>query len=721
MCGYSLLAPPQLVDADKLLYCSCIQFLTMMPRMILYIAEKPSLGRAIASAIPGSHKNAEGHIQLANGDVVSWCIGHLLEQAEPDAYDPAYKKWSLDTLPILPQQWQLAPKPQTRKQLTVLRQLIKRADQLVHAGDPDREGQLLVDQVIDYLGVSAAKKQRVQRCLISDLNKPAVQKALSQLRSNQEFMPLSISALARSRADWLYGLNMTRAYTLQGQQAGYQGVLSVGRVQTPVLGLVVRRDQEIEQFVPHDFYEVWAHVNTERHERFRAKWVPSDSCAPFLDDQDRNLSQPLAVNVATRITGQPAQVLSYQSQSKQRSAPLPHSLSSLQIDANNAFGFSAQQVLDCCQALYEKHTLITYPRSDSRYLPQAHFAEGRAVAQTAVANLQQLLLQAGAKTGAKTEQAEVFAEALTQADFSRKSRAWNDAKVDAHHAIVPTEKTVTRLSEAEAKVYQLVCRNYVAQFLPAERYQEVAVELRIHTGLFVAKARQTTELGWTCLFPKRSTASSSGNGDESLTGTRLPVLAVGESLQCERGEVVTKQTSPPKPFTDASLLSAMTGIGRFVADPDLRKVLKDTDGLGTEATRAGIIELLFKRGFLRRTGKTICATAAGKGLIGALPDSAAWPDMTAQWEAQLNDISQRATSYSHFMEPMIASLQSLIDQAKTVSMHSLQGLGQKPRSFKSKSKYRSKAQFTPKSASKSESKPASRPRRKKHSSPAVGV
>lgn len=635
--------------------------------MILYIAEKPSLGRAIASAIPGSHKNADGHIQLANGDVVSWCIGHLLEQAEPDAYDPKYKKWSHDTLPILPQKWQLIPKPKTRKQLSVLRKLVKQADQLVHAGDPDREGQLLVDQVIDYLGVSKTKKQQVQRCLISDLNKPAVQKALAQLRSNQDFVPLSTSALARSRADWLYGLNMTRAYTLQGQQAGYQGVLSVGRVQTPVLGLVVRRDHEIDQFVPHDYFDVWAHVLTTHGERFKAKWVPSDSCGDFLDDQGRNLSKPLAENVAGRIEGQPAELVNYKRQQKQRAAPLPHSLSSLQIDANKAFGLSAQQVLDCCQALYEKHKLITYPRSDSRHLPRAHFAQGRDVTRTAVKNMAQL------------GRAE-FEEALPQADFSRKSRAWNDAKVDAHHAIIPTQKTLTRLADTEAKVYQLVCRNYMAQFLPPESYAEVRAELRIVTGLFVAKSRQTTDAGWTSLFPKRAAAKSKQeSGEDELAAIPLPTMKVRDVLQCERGEIVTKQTSPPKPFTDATLLSAMTGIGRFVSDPELRKILKETDGLGTEATRAGIIELLFKRGFLIRKGKAISATAAGKGLIAALPDSATWPDMTARWESQLEAISQRETQYSHFMEPMVESLYGLIDQAKGTSFEALKSLG-KPKS-----------------------------------------
>jgi DNA topoisomerase-3 len=227
--------------------------------MILYIAEKPSLGRAIADVLPKPHKKGDGFIEAANGDCVSWCVGHLLEQAEPDAYNPEFKSWKFEHLPIVPDKWQLKPKAATRSQLTVLKRLVKQANTLVNAGDPDREGQLLVDEVIAYLGVTGDKLHQTQRLLISDLNPQAVKRALTQLRSNREFIPLSTSALARSRADWLYGMNMTRAYTIQGKKVGYQGVLSVGRVQTPLLGLVVRRDEEIAHFQSKPFYEVLAH------------------------------------------------------------------------------------------------------------------------------------------------------------------------------------------------------------------------------------------------------------------------------------------------------------------------------------------------------------------------------------------------------------------------------------------------------------------------------
>jgi len=615
--------------------------------MILYIAEKPSLGRAIAAVLPKPHRKEEGCIHAADGSTVSWCIGHLLEQAEPDAYGEQYKSWRLEHLPIVPETWKLEAKPKTRKQLSVLRKLVKEADQLVHAGDPDREGQLLVDEVIEYLGVKGQKRESVQRCLISDLNPAAVRKSLQQLRSNRDFMPLSVSALARSRADWLYGINMTRAYTIQGRQAGYNGVLSVGRVQTPVLGLVVRRDREIENFTPVPYYEVDAHLLTTAGERFTARWQPSEACQKWQDEDGRVLSRALALNVVSRIENQPATVAAATDKQKQQQAPLPYNLSALQIDAAKRFAMNAQRVLDTCQSLYEKHKLITYPRSDCRFLPEDHLSE------------------AGVVSSAIAQVAAELSGAVRGADLSLRSKAWNDRKVDAHHAIIPTAKKVdaSRLSSDEQKVYQLIARQYLAQFYPAWRYSDRRLDIDIAGGRFVARARQTLDEGWKTLFGGvKKVAEDQEQGMQS----RLPDLRKGDSLHCERGELLEKVTQPPKHFTDATLLAAMTGIARFVTDAALRKVLKETDGLGTEATRAGIIELLFRRNFLRREGKSIHATETGCALFDSLPEQATLPDMTARWEAQLNDISQRVIAYQSFMEPLTENLDQLITQARSV-------------------------------------------------------
>ena len=393
--------------------------------MKLYIAEKPSLGRAIADALPKPHKKYDGYIEVANGDCVSWCIGHLLEQAEPDDYDEHLKKWKFEHLPIIPEQWQLKAKTKTRKQLTTLKKLIKQASELVHAGDPDREGQLLVDQVIEHAKITRTKKQHTQRLLISDLNLAAVKKALSTMRTNREFMPLSVSALARSRADWLFGMNLTRAYTLAGQKAGFGNVLSVGRVQTPVLGLVVNRDKEITNFVSKPFYEVFAHLLTPEKQPFTAKWVPSKACEPYQDEEGRVLNSALAKNVVSRITAQDAVLSALEQKQKKQSAPLPYNLSALQIDAAKAFAMPAQKVLDICQTLYERYKLITYPRSDNRYLPKEHHQEAAAI-----------LTAISANGGQSTER-------VNDADIKKRSKCFNDSKVAAHHAIVPTAKKLT--------------------------------------------------------------------------------------------------------------------------------------------------------------------------------------------------------------------------------------------------------------------------------------
>ncbi|MCE2572445.1 DNA topoisomerase III [Motilimonas eburnea] len=605
--------------------------------MKLYIAEKPSLARAIAAALPKPQTKGDGMITLANGDCISWCIGHLLEQAEPDQYDAQYQKWRLEHLPITPQKWLLQPKKTTKKQLSILKKLIKQADTIVHAGDPDREGQLLVDEVINYAGISQQKKQQVQRCLISDLNPSAVKQALASLRSNQDFVALSTSALARSRADWLYGMNMTRAYTLQGQKSGYQGVLSVGRVQTPLLGLVVQRDQEIEHFVSRPFYEVLAHISTDNGATFTAKWLPSEACQPYQDEEGRVLLKKLAEKVVEKIHQQPALVLANDKQVKKQGAPLPFSLSSLQIEAAKRFAMSASQVLASCQKLYEEYQLITYPRSDCRYLPKDHHSQAPAIGQTLINNLPDLQSQ------------------IEQANWQQRNRCWNDSKVGAHHAIIPTNKTydANKLGKSERQIYQLITLQYLAQFYPDFRYHEQTILLEIQGGQFRAKQKSTLDLGWKALLHKSNQTES----------TPLPDVAVGSQQLCQQGELIEKQTQPPEYFTDATLLAAMTGIARFVVDKELKKVLKETDGLGTEATRASIIELLFKRGFLQRQGKQISATAIGKALIASLPDSATRPDMTAHWEAQLDSMSQKKFSYQQFMSQLQAQLQQLIEQA----------------------------------------------------------
>lgn len=636
--------------------------------MKLYIAEKPSLGRAIAAALPKPHKNHKTHIEVANGDVVSWCVGHILAQATPEDYDERFKKWSMDTLPMLPQQWKLVPIARTRAQFTILRKLVKAADIIVHAGDPDREGQLLVDEVIDYFKVSKAKKAKVQRLLINDLNLPAVKRSMKSLKNNQDFMPLSISALARSRADWLYGLNLTRAYTLQGQKQGYNSVLSIGRVQTPVLGLVVHRDQEISAFVAKPYFQVLAHLSDSEDQKddkksFTAKWQPSDACQQYCDAEGRVLVKGLAENVVARISGQPAIVEAINTEQKQQNQPLPFNLSSLQIAAAKMYSMNAKLVLDVCQALYEKHKLITYPRSDCRYLPKEQLQQSTAI------------------LSAISDATLPCSDQAKNANTTLISNAWNDNKITAHHAIIPTEKSSNNitLNSFEKNIYLLIVRQYLAQFYPVYRYQQTKLMVNIAGGVFLSNSKIEQQIGWKTLFPRKDKVPTQEN--EILLN-----LSKGQILHCSHGELIEKTTSPPEYFTDATLLAAMTGIARYVNDVNIKKVLKDTDGLGTDATRAGIIDLLFKRNFLIREGKKIVATTVGTSLINALPIKATLPDMTAQWESTLAAISEKKASYISFMEPLTTTIVEMIADAKNQSFSNLPKVSFKPRKFKKSNK-----------------------------------
>lgn len=623
--------------------------------MRLFIAEKPSLARAIADVLPKPHQRGDGFIRCGEQDYVTWCVGHLLEQAEPDVYDKKFKSWRLEDLPIIPEKWQLLPRKEVKKQLDTVVKLIHQADVLINAGDPDREGQLLVDEVFSYAQLSAEKWATIQRCLISDLNPAAVTKAVEKLQSNQNFMLLSTSALARARADWLYGINMTRAYTIRGQRVGYKGVLSVGRVQTPVLGLIVRRDLEIEHFQPKDFFEVQAFVQTieETPQKFTALWQPSKACEDYQDEDGRVISQTLVENVVKRITDQPAEVMEYVDKREKETAPLPYSLSALQIDAAKRFNMSAQAVLDTCQRLYETHKLITYPRSDCRYLPEEHFAERYTVLQAISAQL------------------DDYHQLPEVVNAEQKNRCWNDKKVEAHHAIIPTAKNKPAgLNQTELNIYGLIARQYLLQFCPDAEYRKSKITLNIAGGSFVAQARNLQVAGWKQLMGKED--------DEEQLEPLLPIVKKGQQLHCEKGEIISKKTQPPKPFTDATLLSAMTGIARFVQDKELKKILRETDGLGTEATRAGIIELLFKRGFLYKKGKNIHSSETGRILIQTLPDVATLPDMTAHWEAQLDSISRKQLSYQQFMQTLTQQLPELLNYMNFHALRRLSAISSQP-------------------------------------------
>ncbi|MGJ8522208.1 DNA topoisomerase 3 [Carnimonas sp. R-84981] len=609
--------------------------------MRLIIAEKPSLARAIAAAHDQHFTQREGYLE-ASDTLISWCYGHLLEQAPPDYYHPAYKKWALEHLPIVPTQWQLVPRPKSRAQLGVLKRLLKRANEVVHAGDPDREGQLLVQETLEYLGWQGS----THRLLINDMNRSAVRKALASMRDNREFLALYSAAESRARADWLYGINLTRAWTLTGQKAGYQGVLSVGRVQTPVLGLVARRDAEIEAFVPALFYALWADFTTAQGTT-RAWWQPRNSeslkASGQMDDAGRLLDRRLADQLFASLPNAAARVLQVKRQHKRQRPPLPYSLSTLQIDAARRYKLSAKAVLDAAQSLYERHKISTYPRSDCRYLPSSYLQQIGTTLDNACANDHTL---SGWRQGC---------------DDSRRSAAFNDAEIGAHHAIAPTGRQPdwSRLGQTEAQVYRLIVRNVLAQFYPHHEFHDVTATFEAPTNsdamppeAFVARGKEITVAGWKPLFASREQAPP------------LPTLNEGETAQVADCAVEDRLTQAPAHFNDASLLNAMTHVARYVKDPAIRDTLRETDGLGTEATRAGIIETLIKRGLMARVSGSLRATQAGRALIAALPEDATTPERTAHWEQALSLIGEEkanATSFEQQLKEEITRLLAATD------------------------------------------------------------
>ncbi len=614
--------------------------------MRLIIAEKPSLGRAIASVLPQPHSQKQGYIQCGDNTIVTWCLGHLLEPAEPEGYHPQYARWQLADLPITPTQWKLTPRNDTLKQLRTVGTLLESALEAVHAGDPDREGQLLVDEVINYFNTEVP----VHRLLINDLTPRAISIALSQLKPNNDYRNLSYSAQSRQRADWLYGINLTRAITLISRQQGKEGVFSVGRVQTPVLGLIVKRDAEIANFKSTQHFTVegtFHPINNDR-EHFSCQWKIPPSRAVHCDDQGRLLNQKVAERVVQKVRPSldderpEGRVINVADKQTKESPPLPFSLSTLQIEAAKRYRYNPQSVLDSCQMLYEKYQLITYPRSDCRFLPDSHYQQRHDVLNTIIANSPRL------------------AGVIQQCNSQIRSRAWNDKKVEAHHAIIPTERhfDVSSLHEREQNIYHLICRNYIAQFYPDLITDESSITLSIANESFEGKAKAIRQWGWKKLF-------QTGSGDKTANQkhpTSLPALREGDIVLCHSAEVKSHETTPPSPFTDATLLSAMTNIARFVEDADIRRTLRETDGLGTEATRAGIIETLFKRGYIIKNGQYILSTDKGKGLINALPPVCTKPDMTATWEATLETIHSGSTKPDDFVTRLSKEIGHLIEQ-----------------------------------------------------------
>ncbi|MFU2076104.1 DNA topoisomerase III [Gallibacterium anatis] len=581
--------------------------------MKLILCEKPSQGRDIGKFI-GATKRGEGYLSSPDQQTfVTWGIGHLVEQAEPQDYDESYKKWGFDNLPIIPDKWMMKVKKETAKQYKVVMGLIKKANHIVIATDPDREGEVIARELLDM----ANYKGKVQRLWLSALDDGSIRKALANLKSDAETKPLYAAGLARGRADWLVGMNLTRLFTLIAQKQGYQGVMSVGRVQSPTLAIVVQRDREIENFVSKPFYRLKVNLDG-----FCAYWQPTES---VCDDEGRCIDYSVITKVQRQLS-KTLKIDNIETKRKKEMPPLAFDLGTLQQTCSRLFGMGAAQVLKIAQSLYETHKATTYPRTDCGYLPESMIDEIP------------LVLKAVSESDPQVR------NIVAKLDISLRSRVWNDSKITAHHGIIPTTQKVdlSKMSDDELKVYQLVRKHYFAQFLPLYEEDNTSVLLSGNEQTFVSKGKQVIKIGWKSLFQQ-----DRNEDDEEQS---LPSLRQGQSCNVVDSEVLTLKTTPPKHYTEGTLIAAMKNAARFVTDARLKQRLRETEGLGTEATRAEVIETLFKRGYLEKKRKEIVATSAGKSLIDGLPDIIKDPGMTALWEQALNDIASGKMLLQDFMD-----------------------------------------------------------------------
>lgn len=574
--------------------------------MRLFIAEKPSLAKAIAANLGSSASSGDGCIKLANGDVVTWCFGHMLENAAPDEYDKKWEKWDTKTLPILVENWILKPKKTVTKQLKIIKELLRLADVVINAGDPDREGQLLVDEVLDYY----EWRGKTLRLLLNATDSASVKSALSSMRDNKEFKNLSSAALCRSRADWLVGMNLSRAAT---KIYGRDQVISIGRVQTPTLALVVRRDREIENFKPQTFYNLAANVTTAVGP---AKLVHEPK-------ENRILDPKTAQALAQEMQGKDFPLTVTQKKAR-NTAPMPYMLATFQKDAEDLLGLGAKQALEVLQELYEAQA-TSYPRTDHERLPPEQSASATKIAATVIS------------FGFAKE-----AEKL-QSLMQPSKRIYSLPKEAEHHGIIPTGKEPTKaLSAPQKRAYELICRRFVATLLPDYEFEETVVTLTHKDRVF----SQTGEIplnmdkSWRVLEPKKNL--------RTLTLTGKPANGVVQDVEINQGK-----TTPPKRYTEATLIADMRSVAKFVTDPKLKSRLKETSGIGTAATQASVIETLKLRKFIqaeKKGSKSLISTEFGRLVIDKSPKPLSDPGVTAAWEDALSLVADGKYSASDFMQ-----------------------------------------------------------------------
>ncbi|HIW48283.1 MAG TPA: DNA topoisomerase III [Firmicutes bacterium] len=591
----------------------------------LVVAEKPSVGREIARVL-GCKTKAEG-AWIGEDYVVSWSVGHLLTLKDPGEYAPKWKTWQMQTLPILPQEMKLKPLPKTRAQLAVLKKWMLSPDisRIICATDSGREGELIFRYIYQYVKA----KKPVDRLWISSMTDQAIQEGFSHLHPGAEYDLLYASAKARAQADWLVGMNASRAFTLR-----YHALLSIGRVQTPTLAMLVQRQKEIEDFQAEDYYELTANFGD-----YKGVWFSESPRHTHLKDQ------PTAEALAQKVNQATATVVQIEKEEKQKVPPLLYDLTELQRDCNNRFGFSAQKTLDLAQSLYEKRKAITYPRTDSRYLSH---------------DLKEKVRPLLARLKAIPTYEKWASYLLDQPELSMGKRIFDDAKVSDHHAILPTDSHLhpEHMTEDEKKVFHLVCLRFMAVFLPVYAYDVTKVVTSAAGETFFSKGTVVRHLGWKILY-----RALDAKKEQEIKADPLPPFMMGQERIVQEARVEKKQTKPPKPYTEAGLLSAMEHAGRQVADEDLREQMKDS-GLGTPATRAAIIERLIAVGYVRRQKRELVPTDKGRQLISVVPAELTSPETTGKWEKGLASIAKGKMDPARFRGSIERFVYFLVDQAK---------------------------------------------------------
>jgi DNA topoisomerase-3 len=613
--------------------------------MRLIITEKPSMGRDVAAAL-GLTRRGEGFVE-GPGDIVTWCVGHLVELDDPEAYDPRLKSWRLETLPIIPEKFKYHPIERTRDQFGVLRELLGRADveTVVNAADAGREGELIFDLVYT---LSKCRKP-VQRLWISSLTKESILEGFRNLRPGEEYRGLRDSAHARQQADWLVGINATRAQTVRARSAGHDGVYSLGRVQTPTLALIVEREREIKEFVPTTYYEVVADFKAPAG-TYRGTWTGKDG--PRFDKKEA------AEAVADKVRGRRGSVERVEKKASKEKPPLLYDLTALQRAANARYSFTAGRTLELAQALYEKK-FITYPRTGSRHLSTGVAAELRQ--HVSAVNFGPYAKFAG--------------EILSKANLKLTSRHVDDKKVSDHHAVIPTTERVNAgiLSPDEKRLYDLVARRFLAAFYPDAELERTTIHTRAEGERFLTRGTVVLKAGWREVDPPA--ADRRAESDDEGEDRELPAVAAGDPADVIHSEALAKQTKAPPRYTDAALLGAMETAGKRIEDEELRLAMKDS-GLGTPATRANIIETLLKREYIERDKKSFVATPKGVALIRMLPvpllKSA---ELTGQWEQKLARMTRGEYPRDAFMGEVRGMVSELVKEIAGSSIEPGQGGG----------------------------------------------